>query len=228
MDWKGNFKWLTMHKLKFPIHNGTHGTLKRFILPSIIWTSKITILNADFFKLKFLYKSDWRISTTGKHFRIKLLSLGERHYFAHCWSHKGFKGTVVNRAFSSVNGGSHSYAYILLNNIAIHTWVSLARLIMACSEFKLRLGNEYWTKFHFKSASDPVRELILNKISFKKCFGSCSGTNSEQNFILKNASDLFQTSSLSNLILKTSSSMFLPELWEQLFKKQVSKTGFII
>ena len=58
-----------------------------------------------------LIKIDLRISTVAKHVWIirTLIYLENRQYLPHFWSDQGFKGTVVNRAFSYLHGWSLAF-----------------------------------------------------------------------------------------------------------------------
>ena len=68
------------------------------------------ILKTDYYQLWFLNKSNFRISTAGKHVEIKynlpLLNLEKRQYLPFYRSDKGLTGTAVNWALSSLNKGS--------------------------------------------------------------------------------------------------------------------------
>ena len=63
----------------------------------------IITLKTDYVQLWFLYKSEYRISTTGK----------QRQYLPHYWSDKGFKGTVVNKKLQCLQGGSLEITFIV-------------------------------------------------------------------------------------------------------------------
>ena len=61
-----------------------------------------------------LIKIDLRISTVAKHVWIirTLIYLENRQYLPHFWSDQGFKGTVVNRAFSYLHLFEYMYVCV--------------------------------------------------------------------------------------------------------------------
>jgi len=85
------------------LHNSQRYPLKQ--CPMNIYISIFIIKKTDYFQLlQFLNNLVTRtfiVSTAGKHIEIirNKLNLEKRIYLPHYWTNKGFKGTVVNRAF---------------------------------------------------------------------------------------------------------------------------------
>ena len=99
---------MTQHaKMVRPDYNGT---LKSFVWSSMNKISMFIISKTDHFQLWFLYLLALRTShcrkTYNNYQNLTLCNQEIRQYLPHYWSDKGFLGTVVNQALSSLDGGS--------------------------------------------------------------------------------------------------------------------------
>ena len=115
---------MTHHaKMARPDYNGT---LKSFVWSSMNKISMFIISKTDHFQLWFLYLLALHTShcrkTYNNYQNLTICNQEPRQYLPHYWSDKGFSGTVVNQASSSLDGGllkitlivpfNHSFSFV--------------------------------------------------------------------------------------------------------------------